>query len=321
MSQFRNVQDLICTSGQETWIDLPRNSIKIDGQHANFLQAITAYKTKNDLPKNNEYRKVLHGILNSKFQKILNLNISGPLIDECVTMLNQESLCGASTHLSYSLAKDIQYRMRTNAEIMPTIDASETNIKTISESDLTIYHKEDFIFRDSINGTPISTVSITIRLNINANTDGTLTYSNTKISLKVPQDTASSVLPIRLIRMANMLVPLRNLIGRIQSFFTGSTFYKVTPYKITRTPDLCIIEHKLPDYTCSPVALPEIEDKKEKRQQKQQSLYQTRSTFTPPKHSNSSNKDSNQHNKLVSVIIHNPEIQPKKEPKTQSHSS
>ncbi|AHX04325.1 hypothetical protein [Ehrlichia japonica] len=316
LSKVRNPQNDACRTGYITWLDLTRNPVIINGQYADFLQAITAYKTKNNLPKDNEYRKVLHGILNSKFQETLNINVSGPLIDECVTMLNQASLYGASAELVCSLGKDIHNRIHPDIEA--TVNTIETEIKTISESDLRIQHTQRLSLKSLDTGRVVSSINTVIHFDINADASGTVTYSNPKISFEIPKNIASNVLSTSSIRMANMFAFLNNIINRARSRLIGGTFSPVTPYELTHTSNLCIIGYKLPHYTCSPVALPEIEDKKEKRQQKQQSLYQTRSTFTPPKHSNSSNKDSNQRNKPVPVKVHNPEIQPQKEPKTQS---
>ncbi|KJV65837.1 MULTISPECIES: hypothetical protein [Ehrlichia] len=319
VSQFRNTQYVDCTSGHAAWKDLPRNQIVINGQDAKFSQVVNA----NETLKDKEYRKTLHEILALKFQEISNQNISGPLIDECVTMINQASLYGSSLELLQLLGKDIQARMHLNSPIVPAMDTFETKIEIISESNLALVHTEQLTFRGVKNGTPISTVNTTLYLDITSKED-IITYSNSKISLEIPQNVASRVFSINTIRLSNMFAPISNAIHRIRAFCTGTPFQKVTPYKITRNHNTLIIGHSLPNYKCSPVTIPDIENQKEKHKQKQKSQYQTRSTFIRPhpseedirKPTGNSNKDSKQQQNKplnVSAEIHETKIQPQTE--------
>ncbi|KJV65840.1 MULTISPECIES: hypothetical protein [Ehrlichia] len=323
----RNTHYPDCESGQIAWADLPRSQIKINGKDANFAQAINAYKT----PENNRYRKVLHEIFNSKFQEISNQNVSGPLIDECVTILNQASLYGSSIKVLQLLGKDMQARMHLNTLVVPVVHAYNTKIETISGSNLTVEHTEQLTLRDMSTGYPISKLSTTICFNMSSDQYNTVTYSNPTISLEIPQKVAPTLLPINSIRMANMLVPLSNAVSRIRSLFTGVPFQKITPYEIIRTNNASIITHKLPHYRCIPVTIPDIENQKEKHKQKQKSQYQTRSTFIRPhpseedirKPTGNSNKDSKQQQNKplnVSAEIHETKIQPQKQFNTESRS-
>ncbi|WP_395877643.1 hypothetical protein [Ehrlichia muris] len=329
----RNIHYPDCRSGQIAWVDFPRSQLQVNGQTTDFNELINNHNKKHKPPRNNEYRSILHKMIFSTFKNVSNQNISPPLVDECVTMLNQACLYGSSLKILNILTQDIQTRMSLDSKIVPTMKTYDTQIETLSESILTIRHTEQMILRDMDTGNPISNIDTTIHFDMMANNDGTITYSNPKISLKIPQDLASSVLPISTIRMANMLVLLSNAAHRIQSLFTGLPFQKIKPYDIIRTNDASIIEYKLPHYRCIPVTIPDIANQKEKDKQKQQSQYQTRSTFIRPlqqhscenkrKLTGNSNKDSKQqqHKQLsVSAKICEPKVQPQKNPKTESRS-
>ncbi|WP_395877641.1 hypothetical protein [Ehrlichia muris] len=300
MSHFRDLKYDKSVSGEQTWQDLRRNTVKVNGKDAQFFQVIDAHTTNNGTPKNNEYRKILYEILGAKFYEYSNIKISEHLLDECVTILNQNALFGAFIEIPTCLGEDITDRMHTDSNIIPSIETSETEIKTISESDLTMIHRELLFLRNSDDGSPTSSLNTKLSFDISLNKDGTVTYSNSKISLEIPQDLASNILRICPLRMANMFVPFKNAIRKISSFFTGTPFQKVAPYNIIHGSNTLIIVCSLPDYKCSPVAMTSKTENPQKNYQ--QSQYQTRSTFTRPhssentrKPTGNSNKDSKQH--------------------------
>ncbi|AHC39676.1 hypothetical protein [Ehrlichia muris] len=327
----RNIQYPDCKSGRIAWLDFPRSPLVVNGQPTGFNALISSYNRKYKPPEDCDYRKILHKMIFSTFKKISNQNISPPLVDECVTLLNQASLYGASLRILNILTQDMQDRMSLDRTIVPTMNTYGTQIETLSESILTIHHTEQLILRDIETGNPISNISATIHFDMSSDNDAKVTYSNPKISLEIPQDLASRILPpMASLRMANMLVPLSNAFHRIQSLFTGIPFQKIKPYEIMRKSNALTIECKLPHYSCIPVTIPDIANQKEKDKQKQQSQYQTRSTFTPPhssenkrKLTGNSNKDSQQQQNQplsVSAKICEPKVQPQKNPKIESRS-
>ncbi|AHC39678.1 hypothetical protein [Ehrlichia muris] len=322
VSHFRDIKYDKSISGEQTWKDLRRNTVKVNGNYAKFFQVIDAHTTNNGTPRDNEYRKILYKILGAKFYEHSNIKISEDLVDECVTILNQNCLFGAFIEIPTCLGEDIKDRMHANHDIVPSIETSEAEIKIISESNLAITHRESLFLRNSNDGSSISRVNTLLSFNISSNDDGTVTYSNSKISLEIPQDLALNILRICPLRMANMFVPIKNAIRKISSFCTGTLFQKVAPYNIIHGPDTLTIGCSLPDYKCSPVAMTSKTENPQKNYQ--QSQYQTRSTFTPPQHlsentrkpTGNSNKDPQQHVKE----IRKPKVQPQKNPKTESRS-
>ena len=310
LNQARNVQYADCRTGEIAWLDFPRSDININGKNTNFYDIINQHNKPKKL-NGYQYRKTLQKILSSKLKEISNQDVNKPLIDECITILNQASLYGSSQKILISLGEDIQNRTQQCNGIIPIMQMYRTNIEVISSSILKIRYKEQLNLRDVCTGKCISHINTSIDFNISTSEENVITYSDPKISIEMPRSIATSILPINTIRLTNILIPCYNAINRIRAFITGSPFQKATPHQITHTHGLCIIQHKLPEYKCLPVTMLETADKKEET--KKHKFY-TRSTFTPPItqqsniHQTTDNPTKNSTH-ITSATVHSPKVQ------------
>ncbi|WP_006010064.1 hypothetical protein [Ehrlichia chaffeensis] len=266
---IRNTKYTECTSGEQAWKDMSRNDISINGQNTNINQLIDRYNKENPRPQGNEYRTILHSMLNSTFYRYSGQKINPALRDECITMLNQTSLHGSLyTQIMHSAGKDIQHRIYPNNSIIPAPQCYDTKIKVISNSTLKVQYQETINFRDIASGDTVCTVKGKLSFYVSANEHGHILYNSPKISLQLPAQISSALVPRSRVFMSNMFTPLSNIVGRINAFFTNTPFQKTTPYKITRGNDIARIEYSLQNYACLPVSM-ETQDQKEENQEKQ----------------------------------------------------
>ncbi|QLK57658.1 hypothetical protein [Ehrlichia ruminantium] len=217
LSQLRNTLYPECRNGYQAWLDLPRSTIRINNSLVQFDQVIQDYELHNPFLQNNDYRNVLHTILQQTIFENSGIIVKPSLIDELITLLHQACLHGTLyTSIMSNIARDVQdIPENHNTNPIAALNNFSTHIVVLSPDKLYVKYSEQVSIKDaSQSNIMYDGINGEISFNITSNSTGVVSYHDANINVLLPQPLARVLLQRVLIRLSNICARIRSFVHR-----------------------------------------------------------------------------------------------------------
>ena len=264
---IRNPQYPECKSGMQTWIDISRDSsCIINGKAAGLSQLVKQYNANNpNQLRGNEYRRILYKMFNSKFHQISGKKVAQPLVQECITLLNQSSLHGSlNVTLMQKIGEDIKDRICPDKDIYPRTKNFTTTIQVISHDTLRISYKEETEYKNTSadEQETICQVNGTLSFNITMNKGNEVIYHNPIVSIEAPLAVSSHLFSPRFMMTTSILEKISNVVRRLYSYITNTPLPKTPSCEITQYNNFEKLTYQLSgSYLCNAITSSEEKPK------------------------------------------------------------
>ncbi|WDM85607.1 hypothetical protein K6025_01990 [Ehrlichia sp. JZT12] len=263
-ANIRNINQVECTDGRQFWEDMHRCTLLINEHKANFPEEKDKYVAEHSIPIDNELHKASSQILSTLIKKYSGYNINQELINECITILHQGSIHGAVyTGITHSFGAFFKEAIEIDpeADIAPITRERITKLKVISPKKLSVSHEETTDYIETLEGSTITSVKSSLKMDITKVNACTIMYHDIVISLHIPRNIAHLFVAEQKTTSCN----IADILQQLHSYVTNSAHKTATEIQTTEQEDGTLkLKYELSNiYQCSSIRLkdtPEMQD-------------------------------------------------------------
>ncbi|MGN7619057.1 MAG: hypothetical protein ACTJLM_04115 [Ehrlichia sp.] len=268
IKSVRSVVTQDCKSGLQTWKDLARNDLSVNGHPSGLNRSIQRFDNSSVALHGTQYRQVLCGMLSSAISRFSAYSPNKPLQNELVNLLNQASLHGS---LRMGIMQNITDSVKniiipggTDVDVLPITEHFTTDVKVLSPSAAKITYIEFTSYQSQEPKAELCKLSCRLSFYVHTFRDSVV-YSNPSLSLEAPSGVSDALFNSSAITCANALAVCANFFLRLRALITNSPLTRIPICKITSGAEKSTVTCSLPSsYICTTETHKEENSQKDK---------------------------------------------------------